>query len=487
MLPADYKLYPEQEEIILSVITNPKTFVRSYHGAGKTFTAALAALTFLLLFPNCKVVTTAPGWSQVKFLLWVEINRIWNNSPLKKAFDDAGIKLASPLGTQLKINDNWFAVGLSPRIEAGEDVNKRITGFHADYFLAILDEGPAVSPPIWAAVETLLTSANSHLLSIGNPVDSSGDFYRGFHDTSNSRITLDIFRNPNFKANKIDCQEKLEAIKKFSPEKREVEFRKHKHPFPAITTPQWAVGRLIKWGAKSPLYLSRVLSQFPEKASDSLISLAALEKCKNVNIRPRKGPSVLACDPARFGDDDTAIMGFKDWKQTFREAYNGKDLVRTANRLIYLANKDNYGIIVIDVVGIGAGVVDIVRAHFKGKIRKPRVYGVGFNEVPCAAYADTCKDLVTELFKRAEELTEAGEIGLEDEGSLFAQLVNRRYEYKQGLMVMESKDDYKKRTGAGSPDEGDTLLLAIYGLTYAVMRAARVGGIGERASSRADW
>jgi hypothetical protein len=30
---------------------------------------------------------------------------------------------------------------------------------------------------------------------------------------------------------------------------------------------------------------------------------------------------------------------------------------------------------------------------------------------------------------------------------------------------MESKDDYKARTGQGSPDEGDALLLAIYGAT----------------------
>ena len=33
-------------------------------------------------------------------------------------------------------------------------------------------------------------------------------------------------------------------------------------------------------------------------------------------------------------------------------------------------------------------------------------------------------------------------------------------------MVLESKDDYKKRTGQGSPDEADAALLAFYALTY---------------------
>jgi len=485
-LPQRYRLYKQQEQIIESVIFEPETYVRSYHGAGKTFTAALCVLTFLFVFANSKIVTSAPGWAQVKLLLWAEIRRIWQKSPLIRILEKSNIRVPMPLETFLKLDEDWFAVGLSPKIEKGEEVSSRITGYHATDFLGVLDEGPAVNSAVWEGIRTLLTSSNSHLLAIGNPVDSSGDFYRGFQNTANKRIVLNIFENPNFVANGITSLEKLKELATLPEEEQQRKFRLMKYPFPALTSPKWAVDRMKRWGVNSPLFTSRVLSQFPSKASNSLIGLADLEACRNENIEPRKGPAVLACDVARYGDDDTVIFGVKDWKECYKERYNGQDLVTTANKLIYLIKRDHYQIVVIDIIGLGGGVFDMVRDHFRGAHWRPQIYGVGFNEAVSSEYADTCKDLVTELFKRASELIEERKIGIEDTGDMFAQLTNRQYTYKQGLMVIESKDEYKARTGAGSPDEADAFLYAVYGLTC-VRRGAKVSSVGDRVSAKADW
>src|SRR5678810_291854 len=58
--------WKKQREILLSVQNNTYTAVRSCHGAGKTFTAARAALWFLQCFPGSVVITTAPSGRQVK-------------------------------------------------------------------------------------------------------------------------------------------------------------------------------------------------------------------------------------------------------------------------------------------------------------------------------------------------------------------------------------------------------------------------------------
>jgi len=160
-------------------------------------------------------------------------------------------------------------------------------------------------------------------------------------------------------------------------------------------------------------------------------------------------------------------------------------LMRTANQLVNVCLSDKYEIVVIEETGIGGGVLDRVREIFGASPKKPRILGASFNNTPSKDYAETCKDLITELFKRAEELTEAGEIGLNDDGELFAQLTNRKYDYKNGLMVMESKEVYKGRTGAGSPDEGDAFLLALFGLISAG-RTTRTVAIG-REKIKANW
>ena len=57
-------LWPIQAEILKSVRDNPRTAVRSCHGIGKTFTAAMCILWFLYTHPKAIVLSTAPTWRQ---------------------------------------------------------------------------------------------------------------------------------------------------------------------------------------------------------------------------------------------------------------------------------------------------------------------------------------------------------------------------------------------------------------------------------------
>ena len=489
-IPPGEKLYKQQEEIIESAVFEPETYVKSYHSAGKTFTTALAVLTFLFVKIPSKIISTAPSWTQVEKLLWAEINTIYKKSHERMAKKGIIISNNMPLTTEFKLDDEWFALGVSPKLDKGQDA-KRMTGFHSDHLLFVMDEGPAVDPRIWTIKDTILTGQDMHGLYIGNPVDSSGDFYKGFQDSANKRITLNIFENPNFVANGVKSIDDLKKIARLMPDKRNKLFNDMKYPFPFLATPKWAMGRGIKWGWDSPLFKSRVLSEFPDQASDALISLGLLESCRNIDTDMQN--NVLSCDPARFGDDDTVILGTRRGKEIYKDRVNGINLMDTANKLIYLFNqnksnpKEKYHVIVIDEVGIGAGIIDYLKQHFSDVTGAPRIIGVNNGSKPSKDYEDTCSNLVTELFLRTKKLLEYKNISIQDTGTVFAELTNRKYKFTtKGLMQVESKDEYKERTGSGSPDEGDAVLLNIYGMTIGQQKTV-FKSIGNMVTSDQDF
>ena len=88
--------WSKQREILKSVHDNEKTAVRASHGVSKTYTAAEAAAWFLNCIPSSKVISTAPTFSQMRMLLWAEINKIYATSriPLEGECQMTDIKTA---------------------------------------------------------------------------------------------------------------------------------------------------------------------------------------------------------------------------------------------------------------------------------------------------------------------------------------------------------------------------------------------------------
>src|SRR5690349_12512359 len=96
---------PQELTICDSVARHRRTAAPSGHGIGKTYIAARLALWFLFSHPRSKVLTTAPTWHQVENLLWREIRKAYNGSlyPLG----------GNLLRTELNVDEDWFALGLS--------------------------------------------------------------------------------------------------------------------------------------------------------------------------------------------------------------------------------------------------------------------------------------------------------------------------------------------------------------------------------------
>src|ERR1035437_3524888 len=142
-------------QILESVAKNRRTAVKSCHASGKTFSSAEAVIWWITRYSDGIAVTTAPTWVQVQKLLWGEI---------RKSLPTSRIMYPKPLGTELKLAEGNYALGLS----TNEGV--RFQGFHAGHILFVLDEAPGIDVAIWEAIEGASAGGDVHILAIGNPV-----------------------------------------------------------------------------------------------------------------------------------------------------------------------------------------------------------------------------------------------------------------------------------------------------------------------------
>ena len=178
--------WQKQRDILEAVAHNRKVAVRSCNAAGKTFTAAVTVLWWLMSYDNAIVITTAPSERQVKELLWREIRQLY--MPHR---DIIGGKLTR---TRLDFAPNRYAYGFSTNTE------DRFQGFHSGNILVIVDEASGVDEFIYYAISGILTTQNAKLLMIGNPHGLAGTFYDAFHKNRKEYHTVHIsaFDTPAF-------------------------------------------------------------------------------------------------------------------------------------------------------------------------------------------------------------------------------------------------------------------------------------------------
>ena len=422
-----------QQEILESVNTHRKTAVKACHASGKTFVAAIAVLWWLITRPNGIVVTTAPTWLQVERVLWGEIH---------SAVTRAAYKFPRPSATKLELGPNRYAIGIS----TNEAV--RFQGFHGDV-LIIIDEAPGVSPEIYEAIASISAGGDCRILALGNPVIASGPFYDIFTENRENwnLITISAFDTPNLAG--------------LTPESL-LELPDHEldlNPYPYLTTRRWVKEKYKEWGPGHPLWESRVLGNFPTQSEDALFALTWLEQAK---LRTGgEGDLYAGLDVAGPGEDETVLC------------------VRRGFMIILLrswANSDPRGDVVAALQPYRASLKGLnVDSAGIGYFMAKHLADLGFpvTQVNVGERAENSEKFFNkkaEIYWGARMRAEAGDMaGLVDERAI-AQLVGIRYSHNsRGQVVIESKDDARKR-GVKSPDRAEAIILAfadlapVYGL-----------------------
>lgn len=172
--------WPKQHDICKSIIKHKRTYVPACHSSSKTHTSARIAIWWLSCFKDSIVITTAPTFTQVEMILWGNMRAAYNSA---RSQLEGTMLPSSPMW---KISDNHYGLGLSVKEP------DRFQGFHtpSGKALIIIDEGSGVPDSIYEATNALLTSDNSRLLVIGNPLRVNGSFYNAIKKGGDNVIKI---------------------------------------------------------------------------------------------------------------------------------------------------------------------------------------------------------------------------------------------------------------------------------------------------------
>ncbi len=193
---------------------------------------------------------------------------------------------------------------------------------------------------------------------------------------------------------------------------------------------------------------------FQLTGEDSYIESDIVMKARKCEEPERYGPKLMMVDPARFGDDRTAII-FKHGRVFYGlKSYVKKDTMEVVGICVMLIKESSPDKVMIDIGGLGAGVYD-------------RLCELGYREI-CHAVNAGSKPTDTNKYtnKRSEMWGEFKQFLLDqpasipDLDSLHADICGIRYSFdSNSRLVMEQKKEMKKR-GVRSPDEADACCLA---------------------------
>lgn len=427
-----------QKEALLDLAENPKVAIKSGQGVGKTGIEAVALLWFLTCFPYPRVVATAPTKQQLHDVLWSEVAKWQERSPLLKAI----LKWTKTYIYMIGNEKRWFATART----ATKPENMQ--GFHEENMLFIIDEASGVADPIMEAILGTLSGANNKLLMCGNPTRKSGTFFDAF--------------NADRAIYKCHTVSSLDSPR---------------------TNKENIASLIRKYGEDSNVVRVRVKGEFPNQEDDVFIALSTIEHSCMLDLSEDMPIKRIAfgVDVARYGNDETVIAQNVGGNITLPVMFRGQSLMTTVGNVVQLYRQliadfpqyTGFIYVNIDDCGLGGGVTDRLE-EVKQEEKLDRMIVVPINaaaSVPDDIVEDgnakvKAKDkydnMTTYLWGTVKDKMESEALSLDNDNELVAQLSCRKYRLtSRGKMVLESKEEMKKR-GISSPDRADAVALSIY-------------------------
>jgi hypothetical protein len=422
-------VWSKQAEILESVRDHRFTAVRSCHSTGKSHIAARSIAWWLDVHPidDVFVVSTAPSAPQVKAILWRYLKSINRKANLPGYITEGEVP-------EWKIDGRLVAWGRKPAdLTSQEAAATAFQGIHAKYVLVVLDEAGGIPEWLWTAVDTLVTSRTNRVLAIGNPDDPTSHFERicrpgsGWHD-----IKISAYDTPAFTGETV-------------PEE----------VADALVSEEWVDERRRIWGEDSPLFISKVLAEFPESSDDILIPVnwvrAAIERDFSGEAIADLGK--FAMDFARQGRDEATLAWWR--AGMFRILWSQRGVNNTMSligRLRRFCSEHPAAVGILDADGLGGPLFD--RAQ---ELQLPvSPFYAGRRAFNPRRFVNRR----SEQWWALRDLFEAGLVDIDPKDeTLQSQLTSIRWsEDSAGRISVETKDDLKKR-GIPSPDRADTLMM----------------------------
>lgn len=432
--------WSKQREIMRSVQDHQRTAVPSCHGPGKSHIASRVICRFIDIHEpgTAFVVTTAPRAHQVRAILWRYIRRAHKKAGLP------GVILQGQI-PEWKIDGELVGFGRKP---ADMDADT-LQGLHEYRLLIVFDEACGIGADLYTAAESLMTNDGCHWLCIGNPDDNSSFFHKiCTTEPGWNVIPISAMDTPAITGEEVPPEVADRLVSK-----------------------KWIDDKKLRWGETSPLYQSKVLGQWVD-APDGLIPLswarsavarwhAYQDRLDRLTGHEPPGRRVIGVDPAWLGQDMTAIVVRQGPVILSAKTYAKLDTQQVAS-LVAAELRTRDAVAVVDVIGVGAGVVDALRAAGQNVIAFNGSAGTRRRDHTGTWRFPNCRSAAWYNLREVLDPIHGGVLCLPDNDELIADITTPTYgPAAGGMLKVEPKDAVKARIGR-SPDLGDALCYSLW-------------------------
>lgn len=442
--------WSRQREMVEAFERHPRVAVRSANSMGKNFAAA-DFMAYWILVVGGKVLYLAETDRQLDIGMG-ELRRALRASGVAYELYHRRVRIAG---------EDRLVAFTSKSADAAR-------GFHAPAgLLVVLDEGQGESIQAYAydAAFSTATGEGDRIVVLGNPSNPHGRFYQVCRKASWHSIKIPAHEHPNIREGR--------GVIRGGP------------------ASDWPETIAEEYGRDSSFYRSFVEAEFPEEATDALVTAEWADRAVDLHRsgaldgEARLSHYILGIDPARLGPDRTVVAVRRGPVVERFEEWRGADTMETADRVRalarglleeYRAGEPGGGVeaAYVDEVGLGGGVLDRLRETMPdvrwveystrglgGRIytRSPRVEP--FNAAKAAGLPDRFRNQRAQAYWTLRKRLEDGRLALPDLPGLREELLAHRVRFgADGRTEIESKDDVKARIGC-SPDLADALVISL--------------------------
>lgn len=436
----------QQAEILRAVPKHRFVAVRSGHGIGKSKLIGILVNWYMDTQKrpgcSCRIPITGASYDQLKDVVLPEISNV---NAGKWEILSKNYELTSDAFYHRDEKENWFASLRTARA----DNPTALQGFHN--CLYIMEEAFGIPEQIFEVARGAMGDPGSYGLMVGNPTSNAGYVWNAFHSKTSVWKCLhfsstDSLSDTEYRYRYVDP---VGEIRTMSCRGRQ--------------TRQWVEDMKAEFGEESNTYKVRVLGEFASGTGDPVIDPRWLRKVRDNPDPTDLGlrQTVMGVDVARSGSDDTAICIRRGRKILWIESWHVADLSVSRERVESRYREFGCDGAWIDVIGVGAGLYDEMRRGGKYRVRPVTVS----NAAPEDSDAK-CRLLRDWLWWKGRKFFRQGNAVFSMEGradewnGLEEELVTPSYGYKNGKVVVESKDELRKR-GFRSPNRADAFLMTL--------------------------
>ena len=403
--------------------------VASGRGIGKSALVAWIILWMLSTRLGSTVIVTANTEQQLRSRTWAELGKWLTLSIHSHWFAKTAttIKPAAwfeeALIRDLKIDTGYYYAQAQLWSEENPDA---FAGIHSSYGVClIMDEASGIPAPIYSVSEGFFSepTPNRFWFTFSNPRRNTGPFYDSFHS-----------KRAFWKSEQIDS--------------RDVE-----------GTDKELFQRMIEqYGEDSTVSRVEVMGEFPKADDDTVIPMELINGAidREVTLTASE-PIIWGLDVARFGGDNSALCIRQGNTVLEIISFQSMDLMQLCgaikNRYDDSTAIEQPQEILVDVIGLGSGVVDRLAEQ------NLPVRGVNVAEAPSTK--KNYLNLRAELWFAVKDWLAQRDCRLPNNDELASELAAPQYKYtSSGKIKIESKDEMRKR-GIKSPDKADALALTM--------------------------